>query len=338
MEAIVTFMDNIIAPELSVIVPVYNVEKCLEKCIESILNQTFKNYELILVDDGSPDNSGKICDEYAKKYSKIRVIHKKNGGLSQARNVGISVSKGEYLSFIDSDDYIASDMFEFLMKNLKENNADVSVCGIYDCYKDKIVHQCKDQKFLILDNETALSEALIGKNISVNAVNKIYKKELFDNIKFPDGKLFEDAFTIPKILSISKKVVADTKPLYYYQHRVGTITTSSFKKQDLSVIEAYDEVLKLVLSQFPNLKKQAEFRHIWSYMHVLDKMILSENFEDFDECSKVLKFLRKNTGRVILNPYFSLKRKISTIILFFSKTFYEMILKYNKKQNTNLFE
>jgi glycosyltransferase involved in cell wall biosynthesis len=123
--------------EISIIVPVYDVEKYLKKCVDSILNQTFKDFELILVDDGSPDNSGAICDQYAEKDSRVRVIHKENGGLSDARNAGIEVARGKYLGFVDSDDFVNEDMYKQLYTSIIENNADLSICGIFDLYEGK---------------------------------------------------------------------------------------------------------------------------------------------------------------------------------------------------------
>ena len=127
--------------KVSVIVPVYKVENYLKKCVNSLINQTLKDIEIILVDDGSPDSCGKICDEYAKNDSRVKVIHKQNEGLSEARNVGIMAAKSPYIGFVDSDDYVAEDMYEMLYENLIKTNADVSVCGLYDCYSNKKIPQ-----------------------------------------------------------------------------------------------------------------------------------------------------------------------------------------------------
>lgn len=124
-------------PKISIIVPVYNVEKYLEKCVRSILAQTFTDFELILVDDGSPDSSGAMCDQFAEQDQRVKVIHKENGGLSDARNAGIEIATGEYLGFVDSDDYIADDMYELLYTNIVKEDADLSICGIYDVYEGK---------------------------------------------------------------------------------------------------------------------------------------------------------------------------------------------------------
>ena len=318
--------------KVSVIVPVYKVENYLRKCVDSLLNQTLTDIEIILVDDGSPDNCGKICDEFAAKDHRVKVIHKQNEGLSIARNVGIMAATSPYIGFVDSDDYVAADMYEILYENLVENSADISVCGLYDCYSEKKIPQFAGKEFLILDNKNALKTALEGVKFSVNAVNKLFKKDLFSEVKFPKGKLSEDAFTIPKVLSLAEKVVFDSAPKYFYVHRGESITTSSFKPQDFNVVEAYQENFNLVKNDFSELTKQAEFRLLWSYTYVFDKMLLSENFENFEEYKRTLAFLRKNTLKFVLNPFFSLKRKFVALILFVSHRLYEVLLKFQKKK------
>ena len=178
-------------PKISIIVPVYNVEKYLEKCVKSILNQTFTDFELILVDDGTPDSSGVICDQFAEKDERIKVIHKKNGGLSDARNTGIEVAKGEYIGFVDSDDYIAEDMYELLYTNIVNEEADLSICGIYDVYENKEA-QKRIRQYMILNKFEAIKVILEAKIVSVHAVNKLYKKELFTHVRYPVGKITED--------------------------------------------------------------------------------------------------------------------------------------------------
>lgn len=318
--------------KISIIVPVYRVESYLKKCINSLINQSLRDIEIILVDDGSSDDCGKICDEYAKKDNRVRVIHKQNEGLSEARNVGIMAAESPYIGFVDSDDYVAEDMYEILYENLVKNNAEVSVCGLYDCYCNKKVPQFAGNEFLILDNKQALKTALEGVKFSVNAVNKLYKKELFLEVKFPKGKLSEDAFTIPKILSKASRIVFDSAPKYYYIHRGESITTSSFKPQDFNVVEAYKKNLKFVKNNFKDLTPQAEFRLLWSYTYVFDKMILSENFKDKKCYKEIIAILRKNTLKMTLNPFFSLKRKLVMFILLASPKLYANLLKFQKQK------
>lgn len=324
--------------KLSVIVPIYNVESYLKKCIDSILNQTLKDIEVILVDDGSTDGCGKICDEYAKKDQRIKVIHKQNEGLSMARNAGIRAAGSQYIGFVDSDDYIADDMYEILYKNILDYDADISICGLYNCYKEKVIPQYSGNEFIMLNNKEALRIALEGIKFSVNAVNKLYKKELFDDIEFPKGKLSEDAFTIPKILSISSKIVFDSVPKYYYMHREDSITTSGFKEKDFDVIKAYENNLKLIKKEFPDLKSQAEFRLLWSYTYVLDKIILSPNFNNSSTYKKIVSQLRRLTLNILLNPFFSAKRKAVTVLFLISPRFYSFVLKYQKKKRMKLYD
>lgn len=321
--------------KLSIVVPVYNVEKYLRKCIDSILNQTFKDFELILVDDGSLDNSGKICDEYKEKDDRIKVIHKKNGGLSDARNCGIDASKSEFISFIDSDDSIAPEMYEILYHNLMNASADVSTCGYYRCYQDKKVPNFQEQEddVYVLTNEEAIKGILEDKRVSVEACCKIYRKSLFDEIRYPIGRLSEDAFTTPTVLSKANKIVGTTKPLLYYLMREDSITTSNFKKRDLDVIDAYQLNYELVHKHFPNLEKQGQFRVLWSYTYVLRKMLLSSELTDIEEYNRIVSYIRKNTVKIISNPYFSMQKKIAVICLLFSKSLYKkMIVAQAKKR------
>ena len=165
--------------KISVIVPVYNVEQYLERCVESIINQTYKNLEIILVDDGSTDNSGKLCDELAKKDNRIKVIHKENGGLSDARNRGIEEAAANIVGFIDSDDYIDKDMYEVLFENLKKTGANLSMCGHYDVFNGIIPNQVENIEVKLLSPSQAIKMVMEAKILSVTAVNKLYKKDLF---------------------------------------------------------------------------------------------------------------------------------------------------------------
>ncbi len=329
-------MDKKSSPIISIIVPVYNVEKHLKKCIDSILNQTFQDFELILVDDGSNDNSLAICEENALKDNRIKIIHKENGGLSSARNCGIEASSGEYLGFVDADDYISYNMYEFLYRNLTENNADIAVCGLYNCYKNKKIPQYNKEEFYLMNNVEALKTALEGVKFSMHACNKLYKRCLFEKNIFPVNKLSEDAFVIPKILFESKRVVVNTVPMYYYIHRQNSITTSEYKKQDLDVLEAYFYNLKLVEEKCPQLKTQAEFRVLWSFMYILDKMILTENFGDIKKYYEIIKMLRKNTLKILLNPCFSKARKTGMLCLCLNSKLYELIVRQSHKRTMAL--
>ena len=164
---------------ISVIVPVYNVEKYLEKCVSSIVNQTYKNLEIMLVDDGSTDSSGKMCDEFAKKDDRIKVIHKPNGGLSDARNSALKIAKGDYIGFVDSDDYIADDMFETLCDLMEDNNSDISIVSFYEIYNNKLIGVRDSKELENMTKLEAMKELLIDSKIQSYAWNKLFKRELF---------------------------------------------------------------------------------------------------------------------------------------------------------------
>lgn len=227
---------------ISVVVPIYNVEKYMVRCIDSIINQTYRNLEIILVDDGSLDNSGKICDEYKNKDDRIKVIHKKNGGLSDARNKGLDISNGKYILFIDSDDYIHKNMIEILYNNLISTNADISICKFKIIY-DEINNENEDEftnQIEVFDKKSVFQNFFNDKSLeTIVAWNKLYKKELFDTIRYPFGKIHEDEYVIHHLLYKTEKVVYTTAELYYYIKREGSITAKKSSKRIMDKMEAY---------------------------------------------------------------------------------------------------
>lgn len=234
---------SIYKDKISIIVPIYKVEKYLSKCVESILVQTYTNIEIILVDDGSPDQCGEFCDKYARHDSRIKVIHKENGGLSDARNVGIEAATGTYIAFVDSDDYIHPQMIEKLYEAIYRNNADMSICNFEYVYSDMI---CKDN----CENSPIKDEVITGKEILIHklmgsgmwywvvAWNKLYRKTLFKSIRFPNGKIHEDEFIIHKICGECNRVVCVPDVLYFYVQRKGSITSEKFDIKRLDRAEA----------------------------------------------------------------------------------------------------
>lgn len=233
---------------ISVIVPVYNVEPYIEKCIESVLNQSFENLELILVNDGSPDRSGKICEDYAKKDSRIKVVHKENGGLSDARNRGLQIAKGEYIFFLDSDDYIAPKALEVLYKRIREDDADISISNfLYINQNDDEIRQrnidmpVKDE---LLSRDEMLEKLTTEKYwYFVVAWGKLYRRNLWMNYKFPVGKIHEDEFVCHYIVNECDKVSCIQEPLYYYVQRNDSIMGNGFSIKNLDFVEAlFDRV------------------------------------------------------------------------------------------------
>lgn len=245
---------------ISIIIPVYKVEKYLEKCIESVLKQTYTNLQIILVDDGSPDNCGKICDEYAKKDPRIEVIHKVNGGLSDARNVGIAKAKGKYIGFVDSDDYIKEDMYEILINLIKEYDADVSICNLYDVIDGKEYIRNNENGIQEYSRLEILKEVLLDKNIQSYAWNKLYKKELFDEIKYPIGKKYEDIGTTFYVFEKCNKIVVTSEPEYYYLKRSDSLVNNVTES---TVLDYTDIIIQRYLYTQKNIEELRKYNNYY---------------------------------------------------------------------------
>ena len=227
--------------KISIIVPVYKVEKYLNKCVESIVNQTYKNLEIILVDDGSPDRCPEMCDEWEKKDDRIKVIHKKNGGLSDARNAGLDVMTGNYVMFVDSDDFISEVMCEKLIKIMRQNDVDMSVCGALRVYEDEEFNRCENECTITLFKDEDVIAQLYDSKIEyiMTAWGKLYKKELFHKLRYPKGKLHEDEFVIHELLHNIESFAVTKEKLYYYTQRPGSIMGVIGEKNILHLMEAF---------------------------------------------------------------------------------------------------
>ena len=298
-------MDN---PKISIIVPVYKVENYLDKCVESILNQTEKGFELILVDDGSPDNCPKICDKYLLKDSRVKVVHKENGGLSDARNAGIKEAIGEWLSFIDSDDFIAPDMIENLLSNAENENADIAICDAV-LFKDGENPSFTDStEKKVMDSIGAQGKMINERLFSVNTWNKIYKKSLFDDIVFPKGRLYEDLATTYKLFDKSKKVVYINGKKYAYLQRATSIMGQTGYKMKADKVEIVAEMI----DYYKNNGKIDNFFHgIMDYLlNDIYKMASKGNLVSSIEYREKLKELYfSNIDRIKSNKNISKKSK-----------------------------
>lgn len=278
--------------KVSVIIPVYNVEKYLEECIESVIKQTYKNLEIILVDDGSKDNSGYICDEYKKKDERIKVIHKPNGGLSDARNVGIDIAKGEYIAFLDSDDYIEEDMYEILVKNIEKANADISICQVYYVYKDEKRTTHTPNVYLEMDSCNAIKYVNMLGYFTVAAYDKLYKREIFESIRYPVGKINEDWYVICEVFDKANKVVYSSEPKYNYRKRKGSITDD--KKINLGMMDASKKCLEFVRKKYPEAVQMATQMYIYASMNT---------YNTIKHKTKEAKEIKRNIRKEIKKQY-----------------------------------
>lgn len=233
-------------PTVSVVVPVYKVEQYLDRCVESILAQTVTDLEIILVDDGSPDACPKMCDAWAEKDSRIRVVHKSNGGLSSARNAGIDIARGDYIGFVDSDDYILPDMYRRLLNAVLDNGADLAICGYaYVNQENGAIDEVETAKSPLKDEVLSREQAYekinafeTGYSFYVTAWNKLYKRELFDNCRFPEGKLHEDEYSVHYFFQQCNKIAVISDALYMYIQRPNSIMSNGVSLRSLDAVEA----------------------------------------------------------------------------------------------------
>ena len=294
---------------ISIIIPVYKVEKYLEKCIESVLKQTYTNLQIILVDDGSPDNCGKICDEYAKKDSRIEVIHKANGGLSDARNVGISKAKGRYIGFVDSDDYIKEDMYEILLNLIKKYDADVSICNLYDVIDGNEYIRNKENGIREYSRLDILKEVLLDKNIQSYAWNKLYKKELFDEVKYPIGKKYEDIGTTFYIFEKCNKIVVTSEPEYYYLKRSDSLVNNVTES---TVFDYMELILQRYLYINDNIKELKQYNDYYLVRTLLTANNDIKELKQIEEKTKQKYNELYNISKEILRTNYSNLKKFFT--------------------------
>ena len=306
--------------KISIIIPVYKVEKYIRKCVDSAINQTHLNLEIILVDDGTPDNSGKICDEYAQKDTRIKVIHKKNGGLSDARNFGLDIAKGKYIFLLDSDDYIEKDTIEYLYELCERYNADIGIGKtrfLYENQQSNIKSPSKDN-IKIYNTEEALETMLYSQEFTNSAWNKLYKTELFANIRFPVGKLYEDLATTYKLISKSKQTVLGSKYTYnYIMNRDNSIMNKKFNIKRMEGLDFCEEILDFVSKKYPTIKNAAISRLYIECISIYNEIPMGKQFKE--ERARVKKYLRKYRGIVIADKKEVKRHKILCIVSIFGK-------------------
>lgn len=225
-------------PLISVIVPVYNVEPYLERCIQSVIMQTYQNWQMILVDDGSTDRCGSICDRYAGKDDRIQVIHKTNGGLSDARNCGIDKADGQYIAFVDSDDFVQKDFLKVQYENLVRTGADMAICA-YQNYHSKQDMACDTENHVCVVEEDITSQLYLNPGMAIVAWNKLYRRELWNEIRYPVGRLHEDEAVIHELLTSCRKIVISDAKLYFYRQRADSIMGEESDKSIADAVYAY---------------------------------------------------------------------------------------------------
>lgn len=296
---------------VSVVLPVYNVEKYLPKCLDTVINQSYKNLEILLVDDGATDSSGNICEQYAKKDNRIKVLHKKNGGLSDARNYALDYIHGEYIAFIDSDDYVNERYIEVLLRNAINYDADISICD-YKTVKEEVtkpLNCIEENKTSVYTQEEAMLQILHGSYIMQFSVawGKIYKRIIFNELRYPFGRKFEDVAVAHLCFNLTDKTVYSNSQLYYYLIRSGSIKNSGkFKDADV-VKSAYDRLL--FFKDYENGKYYIECKR--QYM-----TSIMGTYARFSEATVELKKAKNELYSTFRNYYNKNKREVMGINVF----------------------
>lgn len=310
-------MKNFInGPLISIIIPVYNVENDLKVCMKSVINQTYKNLEIILVDDGSTDNSGKLCDDFALEDSRISVIHKKNGGLSDARNVGIENSTGEYIFFIDSDDYVNKKCVEKCMSSLIKNNADISIIRMICVSEDtdEEVDISVSNTVKILDSQKAIEISLYQTDFSCSACGKLFKREIINDIRFPKGRLNEDLAVCHLFFDNADKIVYSDFVGYYYRQRDGSIM-HKFNPRRLDALKWTFDIKKFVNTKYPEIKSAADCRTFNIAIHTVLDMPIEDELHD-KYFPKVWQVIKKTRLKVLFNHDTRFREKAAAILTF----------------------
>jgi glycosyltransferase involved in cell wall biosynthesis len=328
-------------PKISIIVPVYKVERFLSKCIDSIIAQTFTDFELILVNDGSPDNSGAICDEYSRRDNRIKVIHKENGGLSSARNAGLKVARGNYIGFVDSDDYIHKKMYELLYSAAAIHSSDIILCDFLKVKIDYLENQknidlecLKIRHFTNLEALNQLQKNFSNKNETfgiqrnnikwIIACNKLYKRSLFEQVNFIESRIFEDEFIMHKVIYNSKKITYIPRKLYYYVQRSDSILNAPFSIKKLDKVYAIKE-----RADFFREIKQSELYYqaiveyynafTWYYIKAMSE------FPSNTEVKNLKITLIKSSLQILKNPKLIWKQKVIMLLFIINPTIIKFI-------------
>ena len=314
--------------KISVIVPVYNVEAYLERCVESILQQTYAHFELILINDGSTDSSGQICDHLASQYENIKVYHIENAGVSNARNMGIQLATGSWVTFIDSDDFVTQDYLATLASAVEGLNVGFVIAPLHHI-KNGIVTDLPPHsgKTELWSTEETMKELLMTTRTSFFPVAKLFKRDLLADEKFNTNyHLAEDALFLTELLLKTRcSCVFIDKPVYYYDHREGSATTS-VNRYVFDTIEVYQQIIAQVSQAFPNLKYELINRECWSYITVYDKIIFTSREEYQKEKAELRTWIVQHRREIWKDAYFTTFRKVAILSLVISPWLYKKIV------------
>ena len=289
-------------PLISVILPVYRVEKYLDRCLQSITGQTYRNLEIILVDDGSPDNSGAICDAWAAKDDRIRVIHKQNAGAGAARNTGLDVATGEIISMIDSDDYLEIHMYEHLM-NLMTKDVDISECDICWTEEENLpMDDGSNAQIRVCRMEDAMRLHIRDEIFCQTPPNKLYRRNVIADIRFPEGNLIDDEYFTYKVIGNCRKLARSSACMYAYRQQPGSAMHKAFSLKRLQGLEAKLQRLEYLKKRVPALEYEAKFDLFFTAMFMMQECLRSFKGEELDQARQYIREVLVHVGALEKNP------------------------------------
>ena len=306
-------------PLVSVIIPVYNVKKYLKEAVESAISQNYKNLEILLIDDGSTDGSGELCDKLKEEDARIKVFHKENGGLSSARNFALEKIKGEYVCFLDSDDSLTPDFVSYNIKLIEEHKTPLSISSHYEKTEKKGLKRFSPAPFRcpkVLDSEECLKEMLKEEGFMVSAWGKLYSSELFNKspkIRFPENKLYEDVGTTYKLILKAKNIVVGPSPKYIYNLRPTSITNKTFDFKKLDLLELTDEMCSKINEKVSKLKNVLKLRRVRARFSLYRQLLKKKNLSSEEKNLKadLKKFIKSKKDWVLKNPESSKKDRLA---------------------------
>ena len=313
---------------ISVIIPVYNVEDYLHYAIESLEKQTYKNFEIILVNDGSTDDSGKLCDKYSEKYSNVRVFHKENGGLSDARNFGVQKAEGEFITFLDPDDYLEAYSLELLADIQEKHNCDivstrVKATELYNVYSNHSLTEEDFKNVIVMDHDIFLEEAFYDKVATVSACGKLYRKSILE-IPFPKGRIYEDLYIISEHVEKANKIVHTPIQIYNYYKRQGSIVNSKFTSKQYDFFDAISHNRDVIKDKY-NDKKSLESAVIAKEAMGSFKIIGSAYKTSITDVYKIRKIIKRNYTNILSNSKINFFFKIKYILFILSPNLFNVI-------------
>lgn len=314
-------MNN--SPLVSIVVPIYNVEKYLEACVDSLICQTYSRIEIILVDDGATDGSGVLCDRLGERDERIKVIHKSNGGLSDARNTGVRHAGGEYLMFVDSDDQVDSRIVELLMECLEENDADVAICDPAHVFGDYAPEYTVSKERTVYDPQSAICEMWYQTSFLPSAWGKLYRTELLSDVIFRVGIIYEDIDMLHLVFAQARAVVHTPSALYAYKHREGSITNQKFSKRDCEILNICDRLCEYAAAGTPELQRAARAYSVVGALRV--ELNAPEEPEFESDRKRARESIERNRAAVLRDRRVRRKTKIGLILYRYCKPLMKFI-------------